>query len=408
MLEPNAVYMYALAAPRTKSTRRKPKATADSQKLVAASTQAETAAPTATTSSSSSPSRSPSPRLASRARPAQLNPPSRAASGTWLQLQAAPSRPPLAYLGSIMECLTASFARNVGKEYNFVCSTKLGSENQWVSRRICCYVPSSTTSSQRHKFTTTAYPISPNTGRRSRWRSFAASLNLEDGPAPSDSTSSSPEQATEVDRTTDGDASEDLLSRKLGPNELKSLLADSERNKLLRRLSEANQYNRFLKRQLQIKDDAVVKFKSELAVLELELQALVGLATEIANFDVPLGSRKINGKYIQSHLLSRLEAIHDKVMEQIKDVDSLKPQEISVYWVGMAENVQIMGSFDGWSQGETMSMEYSGDYGRFSATLKLRPGRYEIKFLVDGEWRLSPEYPVAGEGLTQNNILIVE
>ncbi|KAJ1277816.1 hypothetical protein BS78_04G032000 [Paspalum vaginatum] len=189
---------------------------------------------------------------------------------------------------------------------------------------------------------------------------------------------------------------------------LKSLLADSERSKLLRRLSEANQYNRFLKRQLQIKDDAVVKFKSELAVLELELQVLVGLAAEIANFDVPLGSRKINGKYIQSHLLSRLEAIHGKVMEQIKDVDSLKPQEISVYWVGMAENVQIMGSFDGWSQGETMSMEYSGDYGRFYATLKLRPGRYEIKFLVDGEWRLSPEYPVAGEGLTQNNILIVE
>jgi hypothetical protein len=34
-----------------------------------------------------------------------------------------------------------------------------------------------------------------------------------------------------------------------------------------------------------------------------------------------------------------------------------------------------MGSFDGWSQGESMSMEYSGDYARFSTTLKLRPGR---------------------------------
>lgn len=306
-----------------------------------------------------------------------------------------------------MECLTTSFARNVGKEYNFVCSSKLVSESQWVPKRICCHVPSSTTSGQRHKCTAMAYP-SPNIGRRSRWRSFAASLNLEDGPAPSDSTSSSSEQTTGVDGTANVDASEDLLSKRLSSDELKSLLADSERSKLLRRLSEANQYNRFLKRQLQIKDDAVVKFNSELAVLELELQALVGLAEEIANFDVPLGSRKINGKYIQSHLLSRLEAIHGKVMEQIKDVDSLKPQEISVYWVGMAENVQIMGSFDGWSQGETMSMEYSGDYGRFSATLKLRPGRYEIKFLVDGEWRLSPEYPIAGEGMMQNNILVVE
>jgi len=301
-----------------------------------------------------------------------------------------------------MECLTTSFARNVGKEHNFVCSSKLASENQWVPRRICCYAPSLTNFSQRHKFTAIAYPMSPIIGRRSRWRSFAASLNLEDGPAPSDSTSSS------SDQTADGDAPENLLSQKLSSDELKSLLADSERSKLLRRLSEANQYNRFLKRQLQLKDDAVIKFKSELAALELELQALVGLAKEIANFDVPLRSRKINGKYIQSLLLSRLEAVHGKIMEQVKDVDSLKPQEISVYWVGMAENVQIMGSFDGWSQGETMSMEYSGDYGRFSATLKLRPGRYEIKFLVDGEWRLSPEYPMAGEGMMQNNILVVE
>jgi hypothetical protein len=35
-----------------------------------------------------------------------------------------------------------------------------------------------------------------------------------------------------------------------------------------------------------------------------------------------------------------------------------------------------MGSFDGWSHGEAMSREYSGDYGRFSASLRLRPGRY--------------------------------
>uniref|UniRef100_A0A0D9VBZ2 AMP-activated protein kinase glycogen-binding domain-containing protein n=1 Tax=Leersia perrieri TaxID=77586 RepID=A0A0D9VBZ2_9ORYZ len=252
-----------------------------------------------------------------------------------------------------------------------------------------------------------AYPASTKVGRRSNWRSFAASLNLEDGPAPSDSTPSPSEQTSDVGAVVYGDSSDNLLSRKLQSDELKTLLADSERSKLLKKLSEANQYNRFLKRQLQMKDDAVLEFKSELAVLELELQALVGLAEEIASFDVPSGSRRINGKYIQSHLLTRLEAVHDKVMEQIKDVDCLKPQEISVYWVGMAENVQIMGSFDGWSEGETMSMEYSGDYARFSATLNLRPGRYEVKFLVDGEWRVSSEYPIAGEGLTQNNILVV-
>ncbi|XAR51461.1 hypothetical protein NMG60_11006094 [Bertholletia excelsa] len=38
----------------------------------------------------------------------------------------------------------------------------------------------------------------------------------------------------------------------------------------------------------------------------------------------------------------------------------------------------------------------------------LRPGRYEIKFLVDGQWQLSPEFPTVGEGLMENNLLIVE
>lgn len=38
-------------------------------------------------------------------------------------------------------------------------------------------------------------------------------------------------------------------------------------------------------------------------------QALVSLAEEIAQSGIPEGSRKINGKFIQSHLLSRLEGV---------------------------------------------------------------------------------------------------
>ncbi|KAK4277993.1 hypothetical protein QN277_015900 [Acacia crassicarpa] len=160
--------------------------------------------------------------------------------------------------------------------------------------------------------------------------------------------------------------------------------------------------------QLQIKEESLVNFKSELAVMELEVQALVKLAEEIAQSAIPEGSRKINGKYIQSHLVSRLEAMHEKLKEQIKDVDSVQSKAVPVFWVGMAESVQVMGSFDGWSQGEYLSPEYDGSYTKFSSTLMLRPGRYEIKFLVDGEWKLSQELPTVGEGLTKNNLLVVE
>lgn len=37
------------------------------------------------------------------------------------------------------------------------------------------------------------------------------------------------------------------------------------------------------------------------------VQALVSLAEEISQAGIPEGSRKINGRYIQSHLHSRLE-----------------------------------------------------------------------------------------------------
>ncbi|KAE9594401.1 putative [Hydroxymethylglutaryl-CoA reductase (NADPH)] kinase [Lupinus albus] len=190
--------------------------------------------------------------------------------------------------------------------------------------------------------------------------------------------------------------------------QITALLADTERSKLTKKLSEANQQNRFLKRQLHIKEEALVKFKSELAVMGLEVQALARLAGEIAQSGIPQGARKINGKYIHSHLVARLEAVHEQLKEQIKDVDAAQSKQISVFWVGMAESVQVMGSFDGWSQGEHLSPEYTGSYTRFSTTLMLRPGRYEIKFFVDGEWHLSPEFPIIGDGLTKNNLLVVK
>ncbi|GMY24570.1 protein PTST, chloroplastic isoform X2 [Fagus crenata] len=55
-------------------------------------------------------------------------------------------------------------------------------------------------------------------------------------------------------------------------------------------------------KELHIKEDALVNFKSELAVLELEVQALVTLAEEIAKSAIPEGSRKINGKYIKKEI----------------------------------------------------------------------------------------------------------
>ncbi|KAJ1704610.1 hypothetical protein LUZ63_004389 [Rhynchospora breviuscula] len=294
-----------------------------------------------------------------------------------------------------MECMRTQFTRHLGPPCHY-------SEHNHLKRRISsipCY--KSTNASFRFNLTTVVYPMYPVNLKDKDCRAFAASVDLEEEEEEEENLSNLPEGPID-------DASGRIISRKLTQDELKALLADSERLKLTKKLSEANQHNRFLKRQLQTKDGALVDFKSELAVLELELQALVSLAEEVVSSGIPPDSRQINGNYVHAHLLSRLQAMHEKIKKQIVDVDSFKFQDVTVTWVGMAESVQVMGSFDGWSHGEELSPEYAGDYTKFSTTLKLRPGRYEIKFLVDGEWQLSPEFPTTGEGLLENNLLIVE
>ncbi|KAG6501209.1 hypothetical protein ZIOFF_041084 [Zingiber officinale] len=291
-----------------------------------------------------------------------------------------------------MECLKTNLMRklDLAQDYTYPCIEPSG--RLWMRRRRLTYSHSSYTSSQDFpRYFSMIYPSQSFLYGHKSSRTFAIPINV--GVEPS---SLSEEKNTN------------------GANEI--MLEDT---------SEVGSPRKLTSDELLVEEDALTKYKNELAVLELELQAsihlvyisyqiikqliqaLVGLAEEVANSGIPLDSRKINGKYIQSHLLARLEVVHEKVKEQIKDVDLLRFEEVELFWVGMAESVQVKGSFDGWTKGEEMSPEYSGNCARFSATLKLRPGRYEIKFLVDGEWQLSTELPTVGEGLMQNNLLVV-
>eukprot|EP00850_Spirogloea_muscicola_P010935 SM000066S20410 [mRNA] locus=s66:142094:146102:- [translate_table: standard] len=180
------------------------------------------------------------------------------------------------------------------------------------------------------------------------------------------------------------------------------------RTRMMTKLSEANQYNRHLSRELQQRDTIVKQARQELAGIEAELQALVSISNEIAGLGTTAGTRKINGRYIQSYLAISLADVHRRLRVELQNVDSMSVREVPLTWCGMAEDVKVMGSFDGWTQGEQMSPESTGAYTKFTSTLRLRPGRYEIKFLVDGEWRIAIEWPTTGEGLCVNNVLTVQ
>ncbi|KAL8218298.1 hypothetical protein R6Q57_021671 [Mikania cordata] len=76
----------------------------------------------------------------------------------------------------------------------------------------------------------------------------------------------------------------------------------------------------------------------------------------------------------------------------------------TVFWTHSASEVLLVGSYDGWTSQVQMEKTRTGI---FSASLKLYPGKYEIKFIVDGVWRVDPMLTVVRNNGYENNSLIV-
>eukprot|EP00899_Mesostigma_viride_P001568 jgi/Mesvir1/11411/Mv07774-RA.1 len=181
------------------------------------------------------------------------------------------------------------------------------------------------------------------------------------------------------------------------------------RQRLNKKLSEANSYVRHLKRQLDERDAKLVDGMSELAMVGQELKALIELVRMISKeHAVGRPIPKIGDRYAHAVLGTRLEALLVRTELKILDVDSIRVRPVKLRWYGMAQDVRVMGSFDSWTRGEQMSCETTGAENEFSCTLMLRPGKYEIKFVVDGEWRVTDTFPMVGEGFEANNVLVVE
>ncbi|KAJ7953742.1 5'-AMP-activated protein kinase-related [Quillaja saponaria] len=75
-----------------------------------------------------------------------------------------------------------------------------------------------------------------------------------------------------------------------------------------------------------------------------------------------------------------------------------------IVWPNSASEVLLSGSFDGWATQRKMEKSSTGI---FSLCLKLYPGKYEIKFIVEGEWRIDPLRPIVRNNGYENNLLII-
>lgn len=70
-----------------------------------------------------------------------------------------------------------------------------------------------------------------------------------------------------------------------------------------------------------------------------------------------------------------------------------------------AEEVVLTGNFNNWSS-KTHPMKNDGN-GMWSKTVMLTPGKYEYKFLIDGDWKIDPGNDQTCQNCfgTRNNVL---
>ncbi|KAI3474602.1 hypothetical protein Pfo_029771 [Paulownia fortunei] len=92
-------------------------------------------------------------------------------------------------------------------------------------------------------------------------------------------------------------------------------------------------------------------------------------------------------------------------------------KEVEIQYSGDGETVELAGSFNGWHQKITMDLQPSSSIADptgsrtsrlWRAVLWLYPGVYEIKFVIDGHWRIDPQRESITRNSVHNNILRVD
>ena len=73
-----------------------------------------------------------------------------------------------------------------------------------------------------------------------------------------------------------------------------------------------------------------------------------------------------------------------------------------------AKKVFVAGDFNDWNPSELAMRKFKG--GRYAKKLKLKPGRYEYLFIVDGEWWSDPANPerLVNPYGTENSVIEID
>ncbi|KAL9268253.1 PTST homolog 3, chloroplastic-like protein [Drosera capensis] len=102
-------------------------------------------------------------------------------------------------------------------------------------------------------------------------------------------------------------------------------------------------------------------------------------------------------------LISEMDAELQSVEESLAGL-----KEVQIQYCGEGEIVEVAGSFNGWHPPIKMELDHTESWTCWLATLWLYPGVFEIKFIVDGQWKVDPQRESIFRGSFENNILRVD
>jgi len=185
---------------------------------------------------------------------------------------------------------------------------------------------------------------------------------------------------------------------------------EKSRARISRRLQEAERANEFLREVAEARQDETTQAAELLREASQEISSAMRLArrtTDAVRFGV---DRRDMLQSVHT-LMERLEVLNDVMARGAAAADNMRAREIPVSWESPASEVKVMGSFDEWSSGVELAPDFIEDsvMTRFTGTLKLRPGKYHVKFLIDGEWRLAPDWPMEQDaGGNDCNVVVVD
>jgi len=133
---------------------------------------------------------------------------------------------------------------------------------------------------------------------------------------------------------------------------------------------------------------------------------------EAAGYGVPVHKYNKRCRGAEDYLGLTGEVLaEEKRIGKIKMAAQLGPQQtkegvVFSYYDPVAQNVQLVGDFSNWEPVEDVMVQKEGN-NLWKGIFPLDPGKYQYKFVVDGEWKLDPyNSEVVTSNMGANNSLV--